>query len=575
VVVPGNTNAANQPPVADAEPNHQDVVILETAYFNGTNSYDPDGSIVTYDWDFGDWTTGSGEEVSHAYDTAGLYDVTLTVTDNEGAQSNDMVTVMVDYGPPPDQPPVADAEPNYQEVGIGESALFWGYYSYDPDGGYIMAYDWDFGDGNTDSGDVVSHTYSSYGIYSVTLTVTDDEGDTDTDTVTVNVTDVPGQQPPVADADPDYQEVGVGLDASFDGSNSYDPDGGYIQSWNWDFGDGNMGYGEFVTHAYGSAGTYYVTLTVMDDHYYIDTDTVTVNVTGGPILQPPVADADPNTQSFKIGGTANFDGSNSYDPDGTIVSYDWDFGDGNTGSGVTTSHVYTTDGTFTVTLTVTDNDGLTDTDTCQVTVIPNQPPLADADPNTQTIIIGGTASFDASNSNDPDGTIVSFEWDFGDGNSGVGETPSHVYATHGVFTVTLTVTDDNGATDTDTCEVTVTPTMHVLDIEFENVMGRKKVKSLLITVTIVDYSGAPVEGATVDGTLELHHMNGHKRYYSGDTGSDGTVTFEYVRDEGTPQGDPRRSVRRSEYTFTVDDVVKVGYIYEPGDNVETSETHIV
>jgi hypothetical protein len=117
--------------------------------------------------------------------------------------------------------------------------------------------------------------------------------------------------------------------------------------------------------------------------------------------------------------------------------------------------------------------------------------------------------------------------------------------------------------------------MHVLDIEFEEVRGRKKVKALLITVTILDQDGAPLEGATVDGTLDLHHQNGHQRFYSGDTGADGTVTFRYERDEGTPKGEARRSVRHSEYTFTVDDVVKVGYIYEPGDNVETSETHIV
>jgi PKD repeat protein len=83
--------------------------------------------------------------------------------------------------------------------------------------------------------------------------------------------------------------------------------------------------------------------------------------------QPPVANAGPD-QTVQVGQSVNFSGSGSYDPDGSIVQYSWNFGDGSTGTGVTTSHTYTTSGTYTVTLTVTDNMGATGTDTAIITV---------------------------------------------------------------------------------------------------------------------------------------------------------------------------------------------------------------
>jgi PKD repeat protein len=174
--------------------------------------------------------------------------------------------------------------------------------------------------------------------------------------------------------------------------------------------------------------------------------------------QPPVAIAIPENQTVYVGEPANFDGSNSYDPDGSIVSFEWDFGDGSTGYGVEEFHYYYIPGIYGVWLNVTDNEGASDWDMVTVTVLDNgtnQPPVADADPDTQTIEIGETAYFNGTNSYDPDGTIVSYDWDFGDGNMGSGITASHVYSTDGIFTVTLTVTDNDGANDTDTCVVTV------------------------------------------------------------------------------------------------------------------------
>ena len=145
------------------------------------------------------------------------------------------------------------------------------------------------------------------------------------------------------------------------------------------------------------------------------------------------------------------DGSDSSDPDGTIASYAWTFGDGQTGTGVNATHTYAAAGSYDVTLKVTDDKGATATKTSTVTVAAPQDPVAAF---TSTVTGLGVA-LDASGSSDPDGTIASYAWTFGDGATGTGVNAAHTYATPGSYDVTLTVTDDSGATATKTESVTV------------------------------------------------------------------------------------------------------------------------
>ena len=176
--------------------------------------------------------------------------------------------------------------------------------------------------------------------------------------------------------------------------------------------------------------------------------------------QAPTASITATPTSGDAPLSVSFNASGSSDPDGSIVSYDWDFGDGTTGTGVTPGHTYNNSGNYTASVAVTDDDGATDSASTLIKVttppIPNQAPTASftAAPSSGDAPLDVT--LDASGSNDPDGGIVSYSWNFGDGTNGAGLTPGHTYNNSGNYTVSLTVTDDDGATDSSSNLIQVT-----------------------------------------------------------------------------------------------------------------------
>jgi subtilisin family serine protease/PKD repeat protein len=156
--------------------------------------------------------------------------------------------------------------------------------------------------------------------------------------------------------------------------------------------------------------------------------------------------------------TCSFDGSASSDSDGNVASYAWNYGDGSNGSGVNASHTYASAGNYTVQLTVTDNQGGTNTTSQSVTAtdpVPNNEAPTASFTNSCSEL---ACSFNGTASSDSDGTIASYAWNFGDSSTGTGSTASHTYAAAGTYTVQLTVTDNDGASNTTSSSVTVSET---------------------------------------------------------------------------------------------------------------------
>jgi len=271
----------------------------------------------------------------------------------------------------------------------------------------------------------------------------------------------------------------------------------------------------------------------------------------------PVADAG-GPYSGTEDQDVTFNGSGSYDPDGDTLTYRWDFGDGSTGAGVSPTHTYSAGGTYTVTLVV--NDGKVDSEPDKTTATiaeVNDPPVADAGPD-QTAAVGEMITFDGSASYD-DGAITSYEWTFGDGTTVYGDQPNHAYSSSGTYTVTLTVKDEVGLEDTDEAIVTVTDgqvfTMYVANIDMSLKKAGPNVEAIA-TVTVMDGSGKPVGGATVSGRWSGLTSDSD----SGITGENGTVSLHSNKVKNAS----------GTFTFTVDNITKDGWTYDPDANEETS-----
>ena len=279
--------------------------VNEVVTFDASGSYDPDGNIVSYAWYFGDGTPIVVENdpiTYHAYTSFGDYVVTLTVTDNDGLTGEDTATIHVSQHPvaaftfsPPD--------PLVHEVVTFDASTS------TPDGGEIVSYTWDFGDENiiTTSNPIITHAYSTYRTFTVTLNVTDSEGKWDTESKQITV-----EKAPVADFTWDPYCPQRGQTVTFNASISA-PDGGVIISYAWDFGDGTPIVEEndpITTHVYTTASDYFVTLNVTDSEGRWDTETKMIRV--APISYYLEVNTDPE-------GVTTIPGENWYN-EGTEVT---------------------------------------------------------------------------------------------------------------------------------------------------------------------------------------------------------------------------------------------------------------
>ncbi|HLC58365.1 MAG TPA: PKD domain-containing protein [Candidatus Nanoarchaeia archaeon] len=307
--------------------------------------------------------------------------------------------------PAPPEPciafPVANAGPD-QTVNAGSNVFLDGSMSYDsnPLLGGIASWNWDFGDGETGNGEVINHIYVNPGTYTARLTVISNcQGIRGEDTAIITVLAAPNNIPPVAVIEHVPTTIRLGDSSQLDGFRSYDPDAlpnaanNGIVSYSWNFGDGTSSTSTNNIHTYASTGTFMVTLTVTDAAGAQGVDTETIVVSALPMPMPnrmqPVAIIDSSMTSFTVDQIVIIKGIRSYDPDAMpgaanngIVLYSWNFGDGTSSNLQTNDHKYNNPGTYTVTLTVTDVDGLTGVATQNLIVssVGMQPPGMNPNP---------------------------------------------------------------------------------------------------------------------------------------------------------------------------------------------------
>ncbi|KGJ97943.1 PKD domain-containing protein [Colwellia psychrerythraea] len=497
--VNGGGNDQNQSPVSQINGPYQGD-LNSAVSFSSAGTFDPDGSISSYSWDFGDGYTSNQANPTHSYTSENTFNVSLTVSDNKGATAtanttaviSNNVTAVLENGIPvnglsantgqsvdytfevpanatelvisasggsgdadlyarfgsaptdaqydcrpylggnnetcnvsnpqagtwyisakayasfsgltlqasfqggntiPNKPPVANSGGPYTGI-EGQPITFIGSASYDTDGA-IATYNWDFGDGTTSNQADPSHSYSVSGSYSVVLTVTDNKGSSTTTNTTAEIKASGGKG---------VLENGVsvttsGNTGSEDNYTLQVPSGAndLVIKTNGGSGDGDLfvrfgsaptassydcrpylsGNNETCTIVNAQAGTYYV----MVQGYSSYSTTLTASYTSGgtPIPNvPPVSDAG-GPYSGTVNAEISFVGSNSFDNDGQITTYNWNFGDGSSISQANPNHVYTTAGTYTATLTVTDDKGATATSSSLVTVVESPLPIGLAD----------------------------------------------------------------------------------------------------------------------------------------------------------------------------------------------------
>ena len=224
-------------------------------------------------------------------------------------------------------------------------------------------WEWDFGDGGTSNEKNPVHQYKNIGTYTVTLTVRGTiNGIEQTDSISKQITVV--NAPPIASFSYEPLNPIVGEQITFDASSSDDKDG-YITNYTWNFGDGSNAYGKHVIHVFNKEGNYNVKLTVIDNDGASKSTLKVVTVNKAGENKPPIAEFDFYPFSPKIGDKVKFNASKSYDEDGYIVLYRWDWnGDGKYDEELTqplATHKWNEGGEYTVTLQVEDNNSLTNT----------------------------------------------------------------------------------------------------------------------------------------------------------------------------------------------------------------------
>lgn len=483
-------------------------------------------NIVNYLWTFGDGIGSTGKDVKHTYRAPGLYNVNLTLVDDKGLRGSTNVTIRINEKPAP----VAVIN-SPDQITVGQSVNFDA--SDSTATGRIVSYDWEFGDGGTASGDVVTHTYESSAFYNVRLTVIDENGLSNS---TSKLVDVQDDDSPTATASPTLTATTtiptVTLTPTETETATITPTATITLT---PTATEEATATATVTATVEITATPTLTITVSPtatkEATATPTLTATIEITATPTLTitteptttnespaaptatetveiiatptvsptieatailtptatstptlPPTATAIPSPtltpvltddppspplaiingpSSAQVGQTVVLLASSSQSGS-PIVRYRWQLGDGTTLNTARVSHIYTTPGIYPIQLTITNRDTLTDTARTSIQIKARPPtqtpvvrPLAVIS-GPSTVVAGQvfTLSAVSSQSSSP---IISHRWNWGDGTLSNGGVVTHSYTTTGLYTTTLLITNQSALTDTTRKVVRVVP----------------------------------------------------------------------------------------------------------------------
>lgn len=552
----------NTPPYAAVTSSTDTAYVNETIIFYGYNSSDEETpNALTFIWDFDDSTDSDGdgnftndvdffstspiENTTHFYTTPGIYVVTLTVNDTR-INSTDTVIVTIDPNDPPNA--IINQPINGQIFDVNETIFFNGSVSSDPND-ENLTYFWDFGDGTNSSWlneSTTTHVYLEKGFnaplynYTVTLTVRDDEGLEGIDFISIRV----NNYPPVANASSNVTTSPTNQDINFDATASYDPEGFGISSYLWDFDDGNTSSSDIIDHLFAQDGIYNVTLTVVDNFGANDTDWIIITILNrDPVIDSVLTTPDSPGMNEEIAFNVS-----ASDDDGIIVKYQWDFGDPFTywenttdfGDGVfdgKTNHSYSSRDTYTVIITVWDDDGATNTTQITVEIANSPPEVIITSPNKDaqvlsSVVIEGTAS-------DSDGSVSLVEiridndpWESALGTSSWSYTWDTTPYINGQHTIYARAYDGEDYTDP-LASVTINvtnPKTSITVTEFLNPSSIEQGGEVEVSGDVKYNTGEPVENADINVTI----MN-EPDFWLTTTDSNGfyTVTITAPNDTGS------------------------------------------
>ena len=399
------------PPTADFEGIPTDGCAPMTVEFTDLTTGDATG----WTWTFGDGQNSNLQNPTNVYANPGIYDVTLLVTGPEGSDSKtilDYITVgtpvVANWASGSSTGP-APLTVNFLDLTTGAAGR-----------------EWDFGDGATSTDQYPVHIYTDPGTYTVMMIAT---GGCAPDTLTrVDYVTATASAPPVAAFSGDPLSGCAPLDVAFTDESTSD-----VTTWDWDFGDGGSSTDQNPNHIFTVSGDYDVRL-IATGPGGVDTLTSVayISVTEG-VAAGFSASVTTGTAPLAVDFTDLSTGS--------PTSWFWDFGDATTDILQNPSHIYTVAGTYSVMLIAT---GVCGPDTLIQTdlIVVDAPPAPVA--GFSGTPVSGCAPLEVAFTDESSGDITSWDWDFGDGNLDTVQNPIHVYATAGLFTVSLTVTGPGG-----------------------------------------------------------------------------------------------------------------------------------